>query len=172
MVIPASSGELLKIMDFGVAKVRDEGGGGATETATSAGGAIDTLGYMAPETLAGGTVNARADLFAVGVMIVESLTGVRPFGGRTPQEMIATLLHGSYHLPGESAEMRALDEILQRCLAKEPRHRYASAADVAIDLCPALARCAGAASRPPPAEPPSPAVEDLALARTRGGRIP
>lgn len=155
------SGELLKIMDFGVAKVRDEGGGGATETATSVGGAIGTLGYMAPETLAGGTVDARADLFAVGVMIAETLTGVRPFGGRTPQEMIATPLHATDHLPGESAELRALDEVLQRCLAKEPRHRYASAADLAMDLCPALSACAGAASMPATPKPPSTAVEDV-----------
>ena len=73
----------LKIMDFGLAKVLDAGTG-VTESVTMAGTAMGTLGYMAPEVLTGGLVDERADLFAIGVMVVETLTGLRPFTGQTP----------------------------------------------------------------------------------------
>ena len=129
----------LKIMDFGLAKIVDPAG--ATETVTVGGHAMGTLGYMAPETLTGGAVDERADLFAVGVMVVETISGARPFAGQTPQETLTALLRSAYHLPGDSPEQRALDVVLQRCLAKDPRDRYGSAAELATHLIPALARC-------------------------------
>ena len=142
MVVETSGGEALKIMDFGLAKVLDSGTG-VTESVTVAGTAMGTLGYMAPEVLTGGLVDERADIFAVGVMVVETLTGTRPFGGSTQQEILLALLQGEYHLPGDLAETRLLDAIVQRCLAKDPRDRYGSVADVAKDLVPALARSVG-----------------------------
>jgi eukaryotic-like serine/threonine-protein kinase len=132
--------EDLKIMDFGLAKVLDAGTG-VTETVTAAGMAMGTLGYMAPEMLTGGAVDERADIFSVGVMVVETLVGARPFGGQTPQEILTALLQREYHVPGDSAEIRALDAIVQGCLAKDARDRYGSAAELATDLVPALARC-------------------------------
>jgi len=54
--------------------------------------AVGTLGYMAPEVLTGGAVDERADLFAVGVMIVETRIGARPFSGQTPQEILMALV--------------------------------------------------------------------------------
>jgi serine/threonine protein kinase len=132
----------LKIMDFGLAKVL-EAGTGVTESVSVAGQAMGTLGYMAPEVLTGGVVDERADIFAIGVMVVETLTGSRPFRGSTQQEIFLALLQSEYHLQGESAEIRALDVILQRCLAKDVRDRYSAAAELAKDLVPALARCRG-----------------------------
>jgi serine/threonine protein kinase len=102
---------------------------------------MGTLCYMAPEVLTGGPVDERADFFAIGVMVVETLFGVRPFGGQTPQELLTALLQCDYHVPGESTETRALDAVLQRCLAKDPRDRYGSAAELAKGLVPTLARC-------------------------------
>jgi hypothetical protein len=149
MIVPAGQmGERLKIMDFGLAKVH-EAGTGVSETLTVAGVAMGTLGYMSPEELAGTPVDARADIFAVGVMLVESLTGARPFAGRTPQEIIASLLQTDYHLPGESAEAQVLDAIIGRCLAKEPHDRCSSAAGLAVDLLPALVQYAGSAAQGP-----------------------
>ncbi len=142
IVATSSSGDALKIMDFGLAKVLDTGTG-VTELVTVAGTAMGTLGYMAPEVLTGGLVDERADIFAIGVMVVETLTGARPFGGQTPQETVAALLQSEYHVPGESAEIRALDAVVQGCLAKDSRDRYGSAAVLANDLVPALARCGG-----------------------------
>jgi GAF domain-containing protein len=135
-------GDHLKIMDFGLAKVLDAGTG-ATESVTISGTVMGTLGYMAPEVVNGGVVDERVDIFAIGVMLVETLTGLRPFRGPTQQEILLALLNSEYHLSGDSAETRALDVILQRCLAKDARDRYGSAAELAKDLVPALARCEG-----------------------------
>jgi serine/threonine protein kinase len=85
----------------------------------------------------------RADIFAIGVMTVETLVGERPFGGQTPHEVLTTMLNSEYHLPGESIEIRALDAVVQRCLANDPRDRYGSATEAAKELVPALARCGG-----------------------------
>lgn len=76
-------------------------------------------------------------------VVVETLTGARPFGGPTHQEILVALLQSEYHLPGESAEIRALDAIVQGCLAKDSRDRYGSAAELAKVLVPTLARCGG-----------------------------
>ena len=130
----------LKIMDFGLAKVLG-GGSGVSESLTEAGAVMGTFGYIAPEVFTGGPVDERADIFAVGVMVVETFVGLRPFDGQTRHEMLSTLLHSDYHLPGESAEIRALDAVVQRCLAKDPRDRYSSAAEAAGELVPVLARC-------------------------------
>ena len=131
-------GDDIKIMDFGLAKVIDPSG--KTESITIAGHMMGTLGYMAPEMLTGDAVDNRADLFAIGVMVVETVTGARPFSGTTPQEILTALLRGDYCLPGDSPDARELDAVLQRCLAKDPRNRYVSAAELAADLVPALAR--------------------------------
>lgn len=130
----------MKIMDFGLAKVLDSGTG-ATESVSVAGTAMGTLGYMAPEVLNGGVVDERADIFALGIMVVETLVGARPFGGQHPHEILTALLQTEYHLPGGSAEIRALDAVVQRCLAKDPRDRYGSAAELAKALIPTLTRC-------------------------------
>jgi GAF domain-containing protein len=145
MVVATAGGDALKIMDFGLAKILDTGTG-VTESVTVAGTAMGTLGYMAPEVLTGGLVDERADIFAIGVMVVETFTGARPFGGGTQQEILMALLRGEYHLPDDSAEIRALDAVVQRCLAKDPRDRYGTALELAKDLVPTLARCRGFAA--------------------------
>ena len=104
---------------------------------------MGTFGYMAPEVFTGGPIDERADIFAIGVMTVETLVGERPFVGQTHHEILTALLNSEYHLPGDSIEIRALDAVVQRCLAKDPRDRYGSAREVAKELVPALARCAG-----------------------------
>lgn len=158
MIVEArGGGDELKIMDFGLAKVLDAGTGG-TESLTKDGAVMGTFGYMAPEVFTGGPVDERADIFAIGVMTVETLVGARPFGGETTQEVISTLLNSEYHLPGESIEIRALDAVVQRCLAKDPRDRYGSAAEVAQELVPSLARCAGFEARRIVTVPDTPAL--------------
>ena len=143
MIVETAEGrDDLKIMDFGLAKVLGRGTEGS-ESLTEAGAVMGTFGYMAPEVFTGGPVDERADIFAIGVMVVETLVGARPFGGQTPHEIITSLLHSDYHLPGELLEIRALDAVVQRCLAKDPRDRYGSAIEVATELVPILARCAG-----------------------------
>ena len=142
MIVEAKGGggDELKIMDFGLAKVLDAATG-LTESLTKDGAVMGTFGYMAPEMFTGGPVDERADIFAIGVMTVETLVGERPFGGQTMHEVLTSLLNCEYHLPGESIEIRALDAVVQRCLAKDPRDRYGSASEAANELVPALARC-------------------------------
>jgi hypothetical protein len=75
-------------------------------------------------------------------MVVETLVGERPFLGQTSHEVLTAVLNSEYHLPGESVEVRALDAVVQQCLAKNPRDRYGCVAEVAKELIPTLARCA------------------------------
>jgi serine/threonine protein kinase len=82
-------------------------------------------------------------IIRVSVMVLETLTGARPFAGATPEHVLTALLRSEYHLPGASAEMRALDAIVQRCRAKDPRDRYVSASELAAELGPGLARYEG-----------------------------
>jgi serine/threonine protein kinase len=102
---------------------------------------MGTLAYMAPEALSGAAGAERVDLFAIGVMVVVTITGRRPCTGQTPPESLTSLLRRDYCLPGDSTERRALDAVVQRCLAKDPRDRYGSAAELAAHLIPALERC-------------------------------
>jgi len=146
-----------KVLDFGLAKVlpvmpntRNQESSETVTVSTAAGLLVGTVGYMAPEALTGGLVDERTDLFAIGVMVVETITGVRPFTGQTPEQVLAALLRSEYHLPGASPEMRMLDAIVQRCLAKDPRDRYGSASELARDLVPSLARCKGVPAQPGP----------------------
>ena len=157
MIVEAAGADELKIMDFGMAKVlaRETG---VTDSLTQAGAVMGTFGYMAPEVFTGGPLDERADIFAIGVMVVETLVGERPFGGQTPHEVLTTLLRSEYHLPGESIEIRALDAVVQRCLAKDPRDRYGSASEVAKELVPTLARCTGFGARHGVAIPEIPAL--------------
>ena len=87
MVTPAGTPKLL---DFGIAKVRqtpEQARGTTTTHLESAEGAAGTPGYMAPEVLQGQRADARSDLFSLGVVFYECLTGVQPFSGMTPQEV-------------------------------------------------------------------------------------
>lgn len=133
----------VRLLDFGLAKFTQGLTAGsealtAREPMTTPGAVMGTFGYMPPEQLTGGQIDERSDLFPVGVMIVEALTGERPFKGKTIHELLTGILHGEYHLPGDGAEARNLDDALQHCLAKDPAARFASAADAQARLTPAL----------------------------------
>lgn len=87
----------------------------------------------------------RTDLFSFGVIAVEVLTGRRPFDAATPQEVIVKVLNTTKHLPDESPEVARLDQVLRRCLAKDPAMRIESVAELQAELIPALINCANAA---------------------------
>jgi tRNA A-37 threonylcarbamoyl transferase component Bud32 len=115
----------VKLLDFGVAKVL----GGHDPAHTKTGGAIGTPAYMAPEQWAGGTAAAAADVYSLGVIAYELLTGRRPFA---PSEVRDRFKHG-LHTPPDSASRinpqlpRAVDALLARMLAKAPAERPHSA---------------------------------------------
>jgi hypothetical protein len=129
----------IKILDFGLAKVAQIDL--INSSLTARGSIVGTFGYMSPEQLTGEEVNERSDIFSIGVMVVEALTGRRPFFGRTQAELLTAVLHGSYHLEGESKEVKTLDAVLQKCLAKDAAERFASVAEMQRELIPALRNC-------------------------------
>jgi eukaryotic-like serine/threonine-protein kinase len=110
-----------KVTDFGVAQL-DSG------RLTQAGMLIGTPSYMSPEQYAGGSIDARSDLFSAGVVLYEMLTGVAPFAGSAAammhRVMTETPLAPSHHVEGVPAE---LDAMVLRSLAKRPDDRYPSA---------------------------------------------
>jgi len=127
----------VKILDFGVAKLRRtalESSAGLTQP----GALVGTFAYMAPEQLTGGDADERSDVFALGVVTVESLTGERPFPGSDPSELLAAMGRGGFRLNGAYADATRLRSILARCLAKEPGGRFATVAELQAELIPAL----------------------------------
>ena len=129
------------ILDFGLAK-EPRSDGTMTGPMTMLGGVMGTVGYMSPEQLLGQAVDQRTDIFAVGVLLAETITGRRPFDGDTPGDVSLAVLNQSYHLPGTSPDVLAIDEALQRCLEKDPSQRIASAESLRQLLIPALRRSA------------------------------
>ena len=131
----------VKILDFGLAKSADADsvGSGATETQaamTDPGTVLGTVGYMAPEQVRGHAVDARTDLFALGTLLYEMLTGDRAFRRDTAAEtMTAILREDPPDLPApQMAQAPALDRIVRHCLEKNPAERFQSARDVAFAL--------------------------------------
>ncbi len=116
----------LKILDFGLAKLVDASTLDATEPGTVQG----TAGYMAPEQARGEPADARADIFAVGAIAYELATGRRAFPGATHADRLSATLRDQPAVDG----LGALGAIIGRCLAKEPRDRFQSAADLSWAL--------------------------------------
>src|SRR2546425_1824684 len=145
----------LKVTDFGIARA------GASQM-TEAGSIIGTAQYLSPEEAKGAPVDQTSDLYSVGVVLYELLTGVVPFSGDTPVEIAMKHLSSSPEAPStKRAEIpRDLDLVVLRALAKDPADRYQSAEEMDADLArvargvavsPATEEAATAIiSRPPP----------------------
>jgi serine/threonine protein kinase/tetratricopeptide (TPR) repeat protein len=123
----------VKLLDFGVARLDLERSAGAATELTPTGMVIGTPAYMAPE-LVSGEAEARSDLFAVGAILFEMLSGRRAFEGRTPME----ILHGALYehppaLVGSPAGA-AVDRVIRRALAKRAADRPGSADAMADEL--------------------------------------
>ena len=131
----------VRVLDFGLAKIRLSeltDTNSPTALATTPGTVIGTIGYMSPEQLTGEAVDERSDLFSVGVMVAEALTGHRPFRGSIYTELLRSILHGSFHLERGSKEAERLDAVLQKCLAKDREGRFSSAGEMQRELIPAI----------------------------------
>ena len=131
----------VRVVDFGLAKIRvsdPTDTNSPTAVPTTPGTVMGTIGYMSPEQLAGEPVDERSDLFSLGVMVVEALTGCRPFKGRTYPELLTSIVNGSFHLERGSKEAERLDAVLQKCLAKDREARFPSAGQTQTELIPAI----------------------------------
>ncbi|MFQ5737419.1 MAG: protein kinase [Acidobacteriota bacterium] len=134
MITPSNH---IKIMDFGLAKRwSDETLHTATSQLTEKGGLLGTLNYMSPEQIRGEALDCRSDLFSLGVVFFEALTGRLPFGRQTPAAQMQAILHEPQpHLALYQIEQaQRLDTIVRRLLEKRPRDRYLSAARLKEDL--------------------------------------
>ncbi|MDQ3686741.1 MAG: protein kinase [Acidobacteriota bacterium] len=132
----------VKILDFGLAKLRPSQPGGVNTDAptqkkmTDPGTVMGTVGYMAPEQVRGHEADHRADIFAFGVILYEMLSGKRTFSGESAIEVMNAILKDE---PPELSETNAkispaLDRIVRRCLEKKPERRFQSASDLGFAL--------------------------------------
>ncbi len=129
----------VKILDFGLATsglVADTAAPTAPAVGTAPGVVLGTVGYMAPEQVQGAVVDGRADLFALGCVLYEMVTGRRAFARPTPTEALAAIL--SAPVPEVSASGTdappELGRVVARCLEKQPGQRFQSAGDLAFAL--------------------------------------
>jgi hypothetical protein len=121
----------VKVTDFGIAKVMDSS---ANAAMTQIGTMIGTPGYMAPEQVMGAPVDRRADVFSVGVVGYELLSGTDPFAAESTTATLYRIVHEDCAPLGAYGVSEVLGAIVGRALAKDPEGRYQSAAEMASDL--------------------------------------
>jgi eukaryotic-like serine/threonine-protein kinase len=132
----------LKILDFGLAKLRrPEEFGEAAEAMTGGSSTVPgiimgTVGYMSPEQVRGQQVDQRSDIFALGSIFYEMLSGERAFRGNTPADTLSAILtREPPPLAGTNSKITPpLDRIIERCLKKDPKERFQSVEDVGSAL--------------------------------------
>jgi serine/threonine protein kinase/tetratricopeptide (TPR) repeat protein len=134
--------QLIKVLDFGIAKLLQQASAfslaalSSDSSPTDPGVVIGTVHYMSPEQVSGREIDARSDLFSLGVVLYEMLAGVRPFTGDTPGHIAVALVE--QNPPPLSTIVRnapaELERILAKALAKSPDDRYQTAAEFLSDL--------------------------------------
>ncbi len=133
----------VKVLDFGIARLREQsveesspGSEAATESMTGAGRMVGTVGYMSPEQIEGRKVDGRSDIFGLGCVMYEVLTGKRAFRGKTSSDTMMAIL-GKDPEPIRSLNPdvpQAVELVVERCLEKQPGERFESARDVAFSV--------------------------------------
>jgi eukaryotic-like serine/threonine-protein kinase len=129
----------LKVLDFGLATMSQStpaAGDPPTATATRPGTVLGTTDYMSPEQALGDAIDARSDVFSLGIVLYEMLSGRTPFAGRTMADTLRRIISNepealarlNYELPIE------LERIVRKCLEKSAKRRYASATQLLDDL--------------------------------------
>jgi hypothetical protein len=130
MIERLGDGSRVVLTDFGVAHIT------GMETMTATGALVGSPAYMSPEQSRGHDVSPATDLWSLGAMLYEMVTGVVPFSGKDPFTMIAAILRGSFRKPSQviATVGPEFEGILLRCLKAVPAERYASPAVLAADL--------------------------------------
>ncbi len=134
MLETTEDGERARVLDFGIAHVQPEALGGDQRPLTLSGDIVGTVGYMAPEQAMGQLVDRRADIYALGVLLWEMLSGERLFGG-DPERVLGMQLRepaAAPDLPADAPE--ALGQLIVQMLAAEADERPSSATTVARRL--------------------------------------
>jgi serine/threonine-protein kinase len=128
----------VKLLDFGLAKQRtplvdNHATTSLQQPLSEAGTILGTLQYMAPEVIGGAEADARSDIFALGLVLYEMLTGRRAFIGESKAAVMAAILEREPP-PLPAATPPALTHLIAKCLSKNPQERWESAHDVAEQL--------------------------------------
>jgi serine/threonine-protein kinase len=120
----------VKVMDFGIARLREP------TVKTQTGVLLGSPQYMSPEQISGNEVDGRADIFSLGVVLYEMLTGVKPFDAVDLSQVLFWVVNMPAKPPSERRPglPPVVDYIIARALKKKPEERYASAAEFAADL--------------------------------------
>lgn len=127
----------VKVLDFGLAKLlRDPGDDGDTVGLTGAGTAVGTIPYMSPEQLLGEPVDPRTDLYALGVLLYEMMTGQRPFTATLMTALTNEILHGRVRPPRSLVPTLSplAERVVLRSLDRDRGRRYQTAAEVGGEL--------------------------------------
>jgi Tol biopolymer transport system component len=129
----------VKVLDFGLAKLTEGTATGALSEAqtqhsalTEAGMVLGTVAYMSPEQASARPVDHRTDIFSLGVVLAEMLTGQRPFQGKSNVETMHAIINDP--APVLANQPPELEEVLAKALAKDAKDRYQHAGDLALDL--------------------------------------
>jgi hypothetical protein len=139
---------VVKILDFGVARIvgpsgaaagsasTEPGHGTQLSALTATGAVVGTVGYMSPEQVRGLPADARSDIFGLGAVIYELVTGRRPFHGETIPETAVAILRDDPPPMSTPASVvpAAIERVVRRCLQKDPDERFQSAGDLGFAL--------------------------------------
>ena len=137
-LIRTESGSI-KILDFGLARAAQPWAREVAPTLTASGTLVGTPAYMAPEQIRGAAVDARTDVFAIGVVLYELAAGRHPFGNHAVGETLHQVLTGRPVPIGRPDLPEAFEAVIFRCLEKDPAARYNEGGDVAAALEPIAA---------------------------------
>ena len=157
------AGGTLKILDFGLAKLSGELGRDLDDTAP--GTVLGTSGYLSPEQARGEPAEPQSDLFAVGAILYELVTGERAFEGATYAERLSSVLRDAPRRL-DVAHLGALAPVVARCLEKDARRRFQSAQDLAWVLEGLAERSTDRAAQPAPTDQATPTDQPFLAAPT------
>ena len=137
MVLPDGR---VKIMDFGIARLQE------SEVKTHTGVLLGSPQYMAPEQVAGHAIDRRADIFSLGVVLYEMLTGVKPFDAADLTQLLFWVVNLPHKPPSERNPSLppVIDYVIARALKKDPAERYATADEFAADVRECIPQMTGA----------------------------
>lgn len=125
----------VKILDFGIAKLTTPDTGGDRPTLTTAGVIMGTLAYMSPEQVCGAAVDHRSDIFSLGAVLYEMLSGSAPFSRPTRTEIVRAILNvDPLEAPEAEKIPAAAQRVLQHCMEKDPANRFQSGRDLVFAL--------------------------------------
>jgi len=125
MLVPSSHGPVVKLVDFGIVKLLESADGYSESGLTTIGASLGTPHYMSPEQIIGGAVDLRTDIYALGVLAFQLLTGRLPFNAPTAPELGELHLHAAPPRPSSVAPVsQCADVVVRRCLEKNADRRY------------------------------------------------